>query len=121
MNRALDINWNNIESTLSEHETVFIDIWDPDNNTSNDFQPVFNKVSMEHKDLAFVRLNIQEQPDLTIALGVGDAPLLMVVKKRIDILQKSERIEEQTLQDLIEVVREIDVDEIVLRACRDED
>jgi len=108
------MDWKNIEATLVDNETVFIDIWNPNDSLGEDFQPVFNKVAGEHADVKFARINADIEPDLAKALGVESTPTLMVVKKRMDILQKTEHLGEQMLQDLVEVVRGIDVDEMLL-------
>ena len=111
------MDWKNIEATLVDNETVFIDIWNPNDTMETGFQPVFNKVADDHKDVKFARINADIEPDLARALGVESTPTLMVVKKRMDILQKTEKLGEQMLQDLVEVVRGIDVDELMMSTC----
>jgi thioredoxin 1 len=115
------MDWKNIEATLVDNETVFIDIWNPNDSIEDEFQPVFNKVADDHQDVKFARINTDTEPDLARALGVENTPTLMVVKKRMDILQKTEQLGEQMLQDLVEVVRGIDVDELLLRTCPADD
>lgn len=117
----MDMNWENAEMTLGGNETIFIDIWSPEDAPSTNFHPVFEKVAAKHEDVAFARINTHEEPGLAEALGIARTPTLMVVKKRQDILQKTEGIEEQTLDDLVEVVREIDVDELILQALSNQD
>ena len=107
------MDWENIEETLAENETVFIDIWMPDDPIHEAFQPAFNKVADDNQDVKFARINAGVEPDLVKALGVDTTPTLMVVKRRVDILQKTDNLEEQTLQDLVEVVRCLNVDDMV--------
>lgn len=113
MSKTLEMDWNNIEETLLENETVFIDIRNPNDSLNDEFHPAFNKVAAENTDVKFARINAGLEPDLVKALGVNSTPTLMVFKKRVDILQKTDELEEQTLQDLVEVVRFLNIDEMV--------
>ncbi|HIF16085.1 MAG TPA: thioredoxin [Candidatus Poseidoniales archaeon] len=117
MSNAMEMNWNNIESTLGSNETVFIDCWNPEEPNLKEWQPAFDKAAVANKDVVFARINTIEEPELAEALGIAKTPTLMVVKKRMDILQKIGPLGEETLLDLIQVVRDLDVDELALRTC----
>ncbi|MBT6973186.1 MAG: thioredoxin family protein [Euryarchaeota archaeon] len=117
MSNAMEMNWNNIESTLGGNETVFIDCWNPEEPNLKEWQPAFDKAAVANKDVIFARINTIEEPGLAEALGIAKTPTLMIVKKRMDILQKTGPLEEETLLDLIQLVRDLDVDELALHPC----
>lgn len=100
------------EATVGDNDIVLVDFWASWCGPCRSFGPVFEKVSENHPDIVFAKVDTEAEPDLAAAFGVQSIPTVMVVRDRVVLYSQPGAIPEAALEDLIEQVRAIDMEEV---------
>lgn len=100
------------ESLINEHEIVFIDFWAEWCAPCKQFATVYERVSEQYPNIAFAKVNIEEQQDLADFFEIRSIPHLMVFKEGIVIYSDAGSIPESTLKELAQQALDADVTEI---------
>lgn len=107
------INADNFEDYITEHEIVIIDFWATWCAPCKNFSPVFSKVAKSYPNITFAKVDIEEEQDLAQAFEIRSVPHLMVFKKGIVIYSESGTMPESTLRELADQAISADVSAIV--------
>jgi thioredoxin 1 len=97
---------------VDHHDTVVIDFWAPWCAPCRGFIPVLEKASDRHPDIAFCRVNTEQQRELAQAFDVKSIPTLVVIRERIMIASQPGLLPEDVLEDLIEKAQGLDMNEL---------
>ncbi len=100
------------EATVGDNDIVLVDFWASWCGPCRSFGPVFEKVSENHPDIVFAKVDTEAEPDLAAAFGVQSIPTVMVVRDRVVLYSQPGAIPEAALEDLIEQVRAIDMEAV---------
>lgn len=109
---TIEITKDNFESTIKDNELVFFDFWAPWCGPCRFFGPVFEAASDKHPDAVFAKINTEEQPELAAALNIASIPTLMVFKEQIGIFSQPGALPAEVFDDLIQKVRDVDMDDV---------
>jgi thioredoxin 1 len=94
------------------HDIVMIDFWAPRCSPCKGFMPILEKASERHPDIAFFRVNTDENRDLAKAFDVESIPTLVAIRDRIMVAAQGGMLPEDVLEDLISNVKGLDMDEL---------
>ena len=97
---------------VDRHGIVVIDFWAPWCAPCRGFLPILEKASESHPEIAFCRVNTEENKELAQAFEVKSIPTLVVIRERIMIASQPGMLPEDVLEDLIEKSQELDMDEL---------
>ena len=76
------------------------------------FGPVFEKVSEQHQDAVFGKVDTEAQQALAASFGITSIPTLMIIRDKVVLYAQPGAISETALEDLIAKAREVDMDEV---------
>ncbi|MBN2498507.1 MAG: hypothetical protein JXR96_28205 [Deltaproteobacteria bacterium] len=107
---VIELTEENLESSIAESAVLLIDFWRPGCGPCMVFGPLFEKASESHPDLTFAKCNTHEQPGIAMAFGIQAVPTLAVFKDRALIFQQPGALPPAALEELIEKVRQLDMD-----------
>jgi thioredoxin 1 len=102
----------NFDSTITSHDIVVIDFWAPWCGPCKGFAPVFEEVATENEDLNFVKVNTDEEPDLSGHFGIRSIPTLMIFREQVIVFQQAGSMPKGALVDILDQVRKLDMDEV---------
>ena len=71
---TIQLTTENFEQTIDDNEIVILDFWSPTCGPCLRFAPIFEKVSDEHPDIVFGKINTSEQPALAQTFGIRSIP-----------------------------------------------
>ena len=97
---------------VDRHGIVVIDFWAPWCAPCRGFLPILEKASESHPEIAFCRVNTEENKEFAQAFEVKSIPTLVVIRERIMIASQPGMLPEDVLEDLIEKSQELDMDEL---------
>ncbi len=109
---AVELTRENFESTVTDNPFVVVDFWAPWCGPCRTFAPTYEKVSADHDDIVFAKVNTQDEQDLAGEFGIRSIPTLMIFRDQVIIFSQPGALPENALRDLIAKAGELDMDEV---------
>lgn len=101
-----------LEQTLDNNDIVLIDFWAEWCGPCKMFGPIFEEASEKHDDIAFLKVNTEEEQQLAAAFGIQSIPTLAIFRDKIMLYKQPGALPENGLEDIIKQVRELDMEKI---------
>ncbi len=109
---TMELTEANFASTVESNPIVLLDFWAAWCGPCRAFAPVYDKVSEQHADIVFGKVDTEAEQGLAGAAGITSIPTLMAIRDGIVIYAQPGAINEAALNNLIEAVRDVDMDEV---------
>ncbi|MEL6543038.1 MAG: thioredoxin [Myxococcota bacterium] len=109
---TVELTKENFDETIRDNSVVVLDFWAEWCGPCKAFAPVFEKASDENDDIVFAKINTEDQPELAQQFGVSAIPTLVVFKEQIGIFQQPGAMPPAAFGELIEKVRDVDMDDV---------
>ena len=109
---VVELTQENLESTIRDNDIVLIDFWAEWCGPCKSFAPIYEKVAENHPDIAFGKVDIQQQEEIAQMFGIRSIPTLAVFREQTLIMLEAGAMPENTLEQAIETVRGLDMDEV---------
>lgn len=103
---------DNFDETVTGNDIVVIDFWAPWCGPCRSFAPIFEQVAQENPDLAFVKVNTDEEQALAGHFGIRSIPTLMIFREQVIVFQQAGALPKGALVDILGQVRELDMAEV---------
>ncbi|WP_126455904.1 thioredoxin [Sulfuriflexus mobilis] len=108
----LDLNKDNFQSAIEDNDILILDFWAPWCGPCKSFGPIFEKVAGENPDIAFAKINTEEEQELGAMFAIRSIPTLMIFREQIAVFSQPGALPEGSLNELIGKVKELDMDEV---------
>ena len=109
---TIELTGENFESSVEEHDVLFVDFWASWCGPCRQFAPTYEAASEANPDLTFGSVNTEEQHALSHAAQVSSIPTLMVFRDGILVFSQPGALPPAALDQLITAVRELDMDDV---------
>jgi len=98
---------------LSEASGItLVDFWAEWCGPCHRFAPTFEKVSENHPDITFGKIDTEAERDLAAELNIYSIPTIMAIRDGVVVFQQAGALPEHLLENLITKVRELDMEEV---------
>lgn len=103
---------DNIESLVEDNEIVIFDFWAPWCGPCRQFAPIFEAASEKYPDVVFAKVNTEDEREIAAHFSIRSIPTIMVFRDAMLVFAQPGSIPENAIDELIEKVRELDMDEV---------
>lgn len=102
----------NFEQVVTDNKFVVIDFWAPWCGPCRGFAPVFEAASEKHLDIAFAKLNTDEEQELGSTFNIRSIPTLMIFRDKVIVFSQPGALPGKQFEELIDKARELDMSQV---------
>lgn len=108
-------------SIINSNEIVFVDFWAKWCAPCRAFGPIYEKVSDNHPEITFIKIDIDENQQIAQEAGIHSIPTIKVIKNRLEIWDHKGSISENDLEMVVNEAKKVVVKEEAENNAEDED
>jgi thioredoxin 1 len=109
---TLELTEDNFETVIASHDMVVVDFWASWCAPCRAFAPTFEAASEAHPDIAFAKVNTEEQQELARAFNIRSIPTLMVFREQIILYAEAGALPPAMLEEVVKQARAVDMAEV---------
>jgi thioredoxin 1 len=103
---------DNFKEIYENNEIVILDFWASWCGPCMNFMPVFEKVSEDHPNIVFGKIDTELEQELAGHFSIRSIPTLMVIREGYELFFQPGALSEENLRELIQKVQELDMEEV---------
>lgn len=108
----VELTKDNFEKIVTENDMVIVDFWAEWCGPCKMFGPVFEKVSEDHPDAVFAKVNTEVEQEIASWFQIRSIPTLMIFREKIIIFSQAGALPEGSFRQVIEKAKELDMVEV---------
>src|SRR5271156_3223148 len=105
-----DLTAEQFNETIESNDIVLIDFWASWCGPCRKFAPSFQASSEKHPDVLHAKVDTEAEQQLAAAAQIRSIPTLMAFKKGKLLFNQAGALPPATLEDLVQQIKEFDVD-----------
>jgi thioredoxin 1 len=109
---VVDLTQETFESTISDNTFVVVDFWAPWCGPCRSFAPVFEKVSEDHDDVVFAKVNTEDEQEIAAHFQIRSIPTLMIFRDQVIIFSQPGALPEGSFRELLTKAGELDMEKV---------
>ena len=109
---VVEVTKENFSEVIENNDIVLIDFWAPWCGPCKSFAPIFEAAAEANPDIAFVKINTEEQQELAAYFQIRSIPTLMAFREKIIVFAQPGVLPERAIKQLISQVKELDMDKV---------
>ena len=109
---TIELTKDSFEQTILDNDTVLVDFWAEWCGPCRQFAPVYEKISEEHPEIVFGKVDTEAEQELAGYFQIRSIPTLMIFREKIGVYSQPGALPEGALRDLIEQTQGLDMDTI---------
>ncbi len=116
---VVELTKENFEETITSNDFVIVDFWAPWCGPCRSFAPTYDKVSEDHPDIIFAKVNTEEEQEIAAHFQIRSIPTLMIFREKVIIFSQPGALPEGSFRDLVEKAGELDMAEVHKQIAED--
>jgi thioredoxin 1 len=109
---VVELTKDNFEQVVTSNPTVVVDYWAPWCGPCRGFAPVFEKVSEQHPDVVFAKVNTDEEQEIAAHFQIRSIPTLMVFRDQIIVFSQPGALPQGSFEQVVTKAKALDMDEV---------
>ncbi|HXK55366.1 MAG: thioredoxin [Gammaproteobacteria bacterium] len=108
----VELNKDNFQETVTNSDFVIVDFWAPWCGPCRSFGPTYEKVSEDHPNIVFAKVNTEEEREIAQHFQIRSIPTLMIFREKVIIFNQPGAMPEGSFRDLVQKAGELDMAEV---------
>ncbi len=109
---VIELTKDNFEQVVTDNDFVIVDFWAPWCGPCRSFAPTYEKVSEDHPNIVFAKVNTEDEVEIAGHFQIRSIPMLMIFREKIIVFSEAGALPESGLRDLISKTAELDMVEV---------
>jgi len=109
---VVELTKDNFEEVVTNNGFVIVDFWAPWCGPCRSFAPTYEKVSDDHPDIVFAKVNTEDEQEIAGHFQIRSIPTLMIFRDKIIIFSEAGALPESGFRELLKKAGELDMDEV---------
>lgn len=109
---VVELTKDNFEEVVTNNDFVIVDFWAPWCGPCRSFAPTYEKVSGDHPDVVFAKVNTEDEQEIAAHFQIRSIPTLMIFRDKIIIFSEAGALPESAFRELVGKAGELDMDEV---------
>jgi thioredoxin len=118
---TIELTKDTFEETVLNNDTVLVDFWAEWCGPCRMFAPVYEKLSEQHPDIVFGKVDTEAEQELAGYFNIRSIPTLMAFREQIGVFAQPGALPEAALADLIEQINALDMEAVRAEIGHDHD
>jgi thioredoxin len=106
---TIELTKDNFEQVVKDNDMVLVDFWAPWCGPCKGFAPVFEAASEKHPDIAFGKVNSDDEQELAASFNIRSIPTLMFFREKVILFSQAGALPGSALEQIIAQGRELDM------------
>lgn len=109
---TINLTAENFKETISNNDIVIVDFWADWCGPCKSFAPTFEAASEKHPDIAFCKVNTEEEREMAAGFNIRSIPTLMVFREQIILYAEAGALPAGAFDQLIDQVKALDMEQV---------
>ncbi|MBP3088213.1 thioredoxin [Corynebacterium sp. sy017] len=118
---TVPVTEDTFEETVSKDGIVLVDAWASWCGPCRAFGPTYEKVSENHDDVTFTKLDTEANQGLAAALQIQSIPTVMAFRDGVLVYREAGALPAAALEDLVAQVKALDMEEVKRQVAEQQD